>query len=169
MTDRAYLVDWNGKVLTKYETQSSNTSGIAAGGGHVWMGANGPPTRRPRRPHDLEEGGRICKLDIKTGKHLQNYRTPNGGGLHGLLWSQDALWITQFHPNAIFQADADSNVKHSFPVPLNRAHGLGWDGEHLWCMFSNDFRILRFDVVRRQTKLDTSAPLRRDTSERMAA
>ena len=23
---------------------------------------------------------------------------------------------------------------------------MGWDGEHLWCMFSNDFRVLKFDI-----------------------
>ena len=72
------------------------------------------------------------------------------------------MWITQFRPNAIFQADADLNVKHSFPVPLNRAHGLGWHGEHLWCMFSNDFRILRFDVtdgrILDAIQLDSSDP-----------
>ena len=22
---------------------------------------------------------------------------------------------------------------------------MGWDGSHVWCMFSNDFRILKFD------------------------
>ena len=84
ITDRAYLLDWEtGKPLTSHETQSSNTSGIAAGGGYVFMAANGPPILRDRRPHDLEKGGRIVKLDAKTGKHIKNYKTPNGGGLHG--------------------------------------------------------------------------------------
>ena len=146
VTDRACLVDWNGKVITKYETQSSNTSGIAAGGGYVWMAANGRAALRPKRPHDVEKGGRVVKLDIKTGEPVKNYPTPNGGGLHGLLWAQDSLWITQFRPNKILQSDADLNVKHSFDVPLGRAHGMGWDGQHLWCMFSNDYRILKFDV-----------------------
>ena len=105
ITDRAYLLDWEtGRPLTMHETQSSNTSGIAAGGGSVFMAANGPPILRDRRPHDLERGGRIVKLDAKTGKHVKNYTTPNGGGLHGLLWAQDSLWITQFRPNAIVRS-----------------------------------------------------------------
>ncbi len=162
ITDRAYLVDWNGKVLKKYETESSNTSGIAAGGGFVWMAANGPAMLREKRPHDVKEGGRIVKLDIKTGQHVKNYPTPDGGGLHGLLWAQDSLWITQFRPNKIYQTDADLAVKSSFPTPLNRAHGMGWDGEHIWCMFSNDFRILKFDPqnghILEAIQLDSSDP-----------
>ena len=148
ISDRAHLLDWEtGKSLTAYDTQSSNTSGIACGGGFVWMAANGPGQLRDRRPHDVEKGGRIVKLDAKTGKHVKNYTTPNGGGLHGLLWHDDSLWITQFRPNKTLRSDADLNVKSSFPVPLGRAHGLAWDGDGIWNMFSNDFRILKFDPV----------------------
>lgn len=148
VTDRAYLLDWKtGKPMVMYETQSSNTSGIAAGGGFVWMAANGPAQLRPRRDHDVDKGGRIVKIDAESGAHAANYPTPNGGGLHGLLWHDDSLWVTQFGPNKnITRADAELTVQSSFPVPLGRAHGLGWDGKHLWCMFSNDFLILKFDI-----------------------
>ncbi len=147
VTDRAYLLDWEtGRPMVKHETQSSNTSGIAAGGGFVFMGANGPAHMRPRRPHDVVKGGRIVKLDAKTGEHIINYQTPDGGGLHGMLWAKDALWITQFRPLKIVQADAELNTFHDFDLPLSRPHGLGWDGENIWCMFSNDYRILKFDI-----------------------
>ena len=39
-----------------------------------------PAHRRPRRPHDVAQGGRIVKLDAKTGQHVSNYQTPSGGG-----------------------------------------------------------------------------------------
>ena len=147
ITDRAYLLEWEtGRELAKYETQSSNTSGIAAGGGFVFMGANGPAKLRPRRLHDVASGGRVVKLDMATGKHIMNYQTPSGGGLHGLLWAKDSLWITQFQPFKVVQADANLNTFHDFDLPLNRPHGLGWDGEHIWCMFSNDYRALKFDI-----------------------
>lgn len=163
ITDRAYLLDWKtGRPLAKHETQSSNTSGIAAGNGFVFMAANGPAILRPRRPHDIVSGGRIVKLDAKTGEHLSNFRTPNGKGVHGLLWAKDSLWITQFGPNKIVRADADLNLFHDFDVPLNRAHGLGWDGEQIWCMFSNDYRALRFDIrtgrVLEAVQLDRTDP-----------
>ena len=148
ISDRAHLLDWEtGKSLTAYDTQSSNTSGLAYGGGYLWMAANGPGLMREKRPHDVEKGGRIVKIDAKTGKHVKNYSTPNGKGLHGLMWHEDSLWITQFGPNKIVRADADLNVQSSFSVPLGRAHGLGWDGDGIWNMFSNDFRVLKFDPV----------------------
>ncbi len=163
VTDRAYLLDFEtGRVLAGYETQSSNTSGIAAGDGFVFMGANGPAQLRPRRQHDVAKGGRIVKLDAKTGEHIINYQTPDGGGLHGMLWAKDSLWITQFRPLKIVQADADLNTYHDFDLPLSRPHGLGWDDGHIWCMFSNDYRILKFEIrtgrVLEGVQLDRSDP-----------
>lgn len=148
ITDRAYLLDWKtGKPLVTHETQSSNTSGIACGAGCIWMAANGPAQLRPKLPHDVVKGGRIVKLDAKTGAHIKNYPTPNGGGVHGLVWCLDSLWITQFGPKKnITQTDADLTFLHSFPVPLERAHGLAWDGKNIWCMFTNDRLMLKFDT-----------------------
>src|SRR4029434_286280 len=46
VSDVAYLLDRKtGKVLRKVETESSNTSGIAYGGGFLWI-------RATRRAHD---------------------------------------------------------------------------------------------------------------------
>src|SRR5437588_5788073 len=43
VTDAAYLLNWKtGKLIRMVQTESSNTSGIAYGGGFLWMGANGP-------------------------------------------------------------------------------------------------------------------------------
>ena len=43
VTENAWLVDWNGRLLKTVATQSRNTSGMAVGGGYVWMCANAPP------------------------------------------------------------------------------------------------------------------------------
>src|SRR5271170_841386 len=37
VTDRAALVDVNGKVLHSVQTESHNTSGMGVGGGYIWM------------------------------------------------------------------------------------------------------------------------------------
>ncbi len=51
VSDSAYLLDWKtGEVLQKVPTESSNTSGMAYGGGYLWMGANGGPILRQPRP-----------------------------------------------------------------------------------------------------------------------
>src|SRR5215471_14928651 len=57
VTDRAYLLDWKtGAVLKKVDTESSNTSGIAYGGGYLWMAANGGPVMRDPRPGERKDG-----------------------------------------------------------------------------------------------------------------
>src|SRR5205085_11998973 len=62
-TDRAWLLDWTtGKPLQKVETESSNTSGIAFGGGFLWMAANGKAVGRPPKPSDASHG-EIVKVD----------------------------------------------------------------------------------------------------------
>jgi hypothetical protein len=43
LTEECWLVDWNGKLLKTVTTQSRNTSGLAVGGGFIWMCANAPP------------------------------------------------------------------------------------------------------------------------------
>src|SRR5580765_4354958 len=54
VTERAHLLDWKtGKVLRSLETESHNMSGIAVGGGYLWLAANGGVNnRRPPRPGD---------------------------------------------------------------------------------------------------------------------
>ena len=43
LTEQAWLVDWDGKLLKTVKTPSRNTSGMAYGAGCVWMVANAPP------------------------------------------------------------------------------------------------------------------------------
>jgi hypothetical protein len=44
LTEHAWLVDRKGKVIKTVATQSRNTSGMAVGGGYVWMAQT--PLRR---------------------------------------------------------------------------------------------------------------------------
>src|SRR5258705_8758113 len=37
LSEKCWLVDWNGKILKTVTTPSRNTSGMAYGGGYVWM------------------------------------------------------------------------------------------------------------------------------------
>jgi hypothetical protein len=145
VTDTAYLLDWKtGKVLRKVETESSNTSGMAYGGGFLWMAANGKAVVRTPRPHDATSG-EIVKADPATGRTVARYPVPGGGGVHGLLWAEDSLWVTTLKQKSLTRMDRGGKVLHSFPVTLDRAHGLGWDGSAIWCMFSNDRVIQRLD------------------------
>jgi len=138
VTDRAHLVDWNGKLLHSIETESSNTSGIAFGDGAVWMAANGPAVGRPPRDTDAKSG-EVVKADAKTGKTLARYPVPGGGGVHGLEFAEGTLWLTSLKIRKLSQVDPkDFHVIHQIPVHLDRAHGLAWDPPGIWVMHSTD-------------------------------
>lgn len=146
VSDKAYLLDWKtGKVLRSVETESSNTSGIAYGGGYIWMAANGPASRRPPRPTDTKDG-EVHKVDAATGKTVARYPVPGGGGVHGLTWANDSLWVTTLHQGTLTRFTAGFQPLHSIPITLDRAHGIAADGDSIWCMFSNDYLIQRLDA-----------------------
>lgn len=145
VTDVAYLLDWKtGKVLRRVETESSNTSGIAFGGGFLWMAANGRARSRLPRAKDATTG-EVVKIDARTGVTVARYPVPGGGGVHGLVWAGKSLWVTTLAMRKLTEVDESFNVLRSIPVTLDRAHGLGWDGKSLWCMFSNDLVIHHLD------------------------
>lgn len=147
VSDNAYLLDWTtGKVLKKVATESSNTSGMAFGGGHLWMAANGHATFREPKPTDSLTGY-ILKVDPETGRTVARYPNPDGGGIHGMIYIDDTIWVTCFKWKALVQMDAKTmRVMARIPVTLGRAHGMAWEPPGLWCMFSNDFRIVKYNV-----------------------
>lgn len=147
VTDIAYLLDWKtGETLKKVPTESSNTSGIAYGGGYLWMGANGGPTGRMARPGELTYG-RIVKVDVETGRTVGVYRNPDEGGVHGIVYADDSLWFTCFKWNAIARVDPDTfRVIQKFPLHLTRPHGLAWDPPGMWVGYANDYLFLKQDI-----------------------
>ncbi|MBM3774207.1 MAG: hypothetical protein FJW37_03505 [Acidobacteria bacterium] len=146
-TDRAHLVDWSGRRLRTVETESSNTSGIAYGGGFLWMAANGKALGRASRPTDATTG-EVLKVDPRTGKTLARYPIPGGGGVHGLEFAEGTLWITSLKIQKLSQVEPkDFRLIHQIPVHLGRAHGLAWDPPNaIWCMHSNERVIHRLDA-----------------------
>lgn len=147
ITDNAFLLDWKtGKVLKKVETESSNTSGIAFGGGYLWMAANGKGLGRMARPND-SAGGSVVKVDPDNGRTVGRYPIPDGGGVHGLLYHDGTLWITCFRFQALVQVDVRTFKEvHRIPMHLPRAHGLAWDPPGIWVGHSNDYIFQKLDL-----------------------
>ena len=154
ITDRAYLVDWTtGKVIKKVDTESSNTSGIAYGGGFLWMAANGKAIDRNPKPTDAKSG-EVIKVDPATGKTVARYPNPDGGGLHGLLYHEGTIWMTCFKWKVLAQVDAkDFKVIRKVPVHLDRSHGLAWDPPGIWVVHSTDYVIQKLNL--RMAKFST--------------
>jgi len=145
-TDRAYLVDWNGKVLRSVQTESSNTSGIAYGAGCLWMAANGKALGRPAKPTDATNG-EIIQADPGTGKTIARRPIPGGGGVHGLEFAEGTLWITSLRLRKLSQVDPkDFRLIRQIPLHLDRAHGLAWDPPGIWCVHTSDRVIHKLDA-----------------------
>ena len=141
VSEKAFRVDWKtGKALHEVQTESHNTSGIAVGGGYLWLGANGGTDRRPPRPTD-KSYGEVLQADLKTGKTTKAYKPPWGGGMHGVTYvpQSQTLWVTALSLNALSELDPKNfQILRQIPLRYGRAHGLDWDGEALWCMFAGE-------------------------------
>jgi hypothetical protein len=134
LSENAWLVDWNGKLLKTVTTPSRNTSGMAYGGGYVWMCANALP-----------EG--IFQVDLNS--HLVSHRqiplgpADNGGGCHGAFWHEGKLWIASLRLRGILRVDPTS-WEPEFFIPFYevagrpRYHGIAWDNGTIWLVTGND-------------------------------
>jgi hypothetical protein len=134
LTENAWLVDWNGKVLKTVATQSRNTSGMAVGGGYVWMCANAPP-----------EGVFQVDMNSREVSHRQIPLGPaeNGGGCHGAMWHDGKLWIASLRLRGILRVDPVS-WQPEFMIPFyqspekSRYHAVAWDNGAIWQVIGND-------------------------------
>jgi hypothetical protein len=134
LSEKAWLVDWNGKVLKTVTTPSRNTSGMAVGGGYVWMIANAPP-----------QGVFQVDMNSKLISHRQIPLGPasDGGGSHGGMWHENKLWIAALRLRGLLRVDPVSWTPE-FMIPFyqaperNRYHGMAWDNGSIWQVVGND-------------------------------
>jgi hypothetical protein len=151
VTEMAYKVDWEThKVLHQVQTESHNTSGMAVGGGYLWMSANGGVSnRRPARPTDFPYD-EIVQSDMETGKTIRRYRPPWPSGSHGIAWVEqtNTLWVTAVGLRTLAELDPKDNFRilRMVPVQYQRVHGIDWDNGALWVMFSSDYLVHKVDA-----------------------
>src|SRR5712671_7666590 len=128
LSEKAWLVDWNGKVLKTVTTPSRNTSGMAYGGGYIWMVANAPP-----------EGVFQVDMNSQVISHRQIPLGPanDGGGCHGAMWHDGKLWIVANRIRGILRVDPKTWTPE-FMIPIYqtptmmRYHGIAWDNGAIW-------------------------------------
>ena len=125
-SDNACLVDWSGKLLKTVKTESKNTSGIAVGGGFIWMGANAAPNG-------------IFQTDMNS-KTISHRQVPlGGGGCHGVEYVDGKLWIAALRLRGILRVDAKT-WEPEFLIPYNvpRAHGSAVVKDAVWLVTGNE-------------------------------
>lgn len=153
LMEEAWLVDWKGKLLRTVKTPSRNTSGMAVGGGYVWMVANAPP-----------QG--VFQVDMNS-KLISHRQIPlgmpggDGGGSHGAHWEKDKLWISSLRLRGNIRVDPKTwqpemmiPFYQSFPDRV-RYHDITIDKEGtMWQVVGNDSKrysegkpgLVRFDL-----------------------
>ena len=128
-----WLLDWNGKLLSTIMTDSQNTSGMTAGGGCIWSGANGASVKN--HPNPPVNG--IFQTDF-SGNHVSHRQIPfgpadNGGACHGVAWQDGKLWISSNRLESLVRLDPNTwQVDWMFPhtdLPdlAERIHGIEYD------------------------------------------
>lgn len=132
--EKAMLVDWqSGRLLRTVVTGSRNTSGIAYGGDHIWMGANAAP-----------QGFFRTDLDSRTLSHRQIPLGPadNGGGTHGALYRDGKLWIVSNRLRGILRVDPESwQPEFMISFPFARWHDIAWDNGAIWMVTGTSSHI----------------------------
>jgi len=139
LTENAWLVDWEGKLLRTVTTPSRNTSGMAVGGGYVWMVANAPP-----------EGVFQVDMNSRLVSHRQIPLGPpnDGGGCHGALWNDGKLWIASLRLRGNLRVDPQT-WEPELMIPFYQApdrtryHGIAWDSGTVWQIVGNDCKSYR--------------------------
>ena len=135
LDEAAWLVDWDGKLLKTVKTPSRNTSGMAVGGGYVWMVANAPP-----------QGVFQVDMNSKLISHRQIPLGPanDGGGSHGALWHEGKLWIAALRLRGNIRVDPKT-WQPEFMIPFYqefpdrvRYHGIAWDNGTIWQVIGNN-------------------------------
>ena len=136
--------------LREVPSESSNTSGLAYGGGSLWLAANGDGSMwRPLRETDAA-GGEILRIDPCSGNTLARFRVPGGGGVHGIEYDHfesGFLWVTTLADQTLSKVAIDGwEVAHAIALPHNRAHGVVRTADGVWVVFTSDRVILKLDL-----------------------
>ena len=79
-----------------------------------------------------------------TGLFINRWRTPDGGGIHGIEWDDGKLWVTAFNPKALILCDPfdDMKILARHKVTSERLHGLARDEDGIWCALTSDKIII---------------------------
>lgn len=164
--NRAYLVDYDkGKVIRAFDTDSKAGSGITFDGEAIWLAST---YSREIIRADAHSGKTIAKFPCPGAGPVawtNGRRSPlappeppakpatappaprQATGAHGLEWKNGRLWIAVPPAQKIYRANPKNfEIEQQFATAGDRPHGLGWQGDWLWCVDSNLNAMVRHDT-----------------------
>ena len=147
------------RLVRDIPSESSNTSGMAWGGGSLWVAANCQANLwRPARPSDAQRGeGAILEVDPASGHTLRRWPVPGGGGVHGMEYDpyeEGMVWITTLKSQTLSKVRVqDWTVQHVIHLPYGRAHGVVRVEEGVWVVHTADRVIVKLECAE-GTELD---------------
>lgn len=140
VSERVNKLDWQtGKVLEDFIAEAHNTSGIAVGGGYLWIGCNGAGTAAAKRAFDRpfdRRYGEIVKCDMK-GKQVKGYKSP-WGATHGTAYAHDTdkLWVAAPALKLAMELDPkdDLRILRMVSLDMDTPHGIEWYEGKVWVL-----------------------------------
>jgi hypothetical protein len=162
--NRVYLVSFtDGSVLRALDTESKAGSGITFDGEALWLASTysrqiiradartGKTLAKYPSPGSgvvAWSAGRRSPLAPPAAVPPSNSVTSRQAtGAHGLEWRNGRLWIAVPPAQKIYRVNPQSfEIEHSFPTTGDRPHGLGWEGDWLWCVDSNLNAMFKHDT-----------------------
>jgi hypothetical protein len=152
----------SGKVISSVVTESIHGSGITYGDNAWFITSTKVVTGKPS----------TLKVDPKTGKTLKKWETPGWGiygayltrerkpgelplesGGHGVKWAgpnsggQGQYWLATPAGGKLYLINAEAGtVARSIPAPTIRTHGIALDGDHIWCVGSDEAEIYKLQM-----------------------
>ncbi len=125
-----YLLRYSdGAVLRKFTTRGHHGSGITVDpAGRVWIAST--------------FGNDIICYDPESGREVAAIPAPGlgpgPGQPHALEWRDGHLWCNVPKAGQIFELDpATGRVLHQISSHGDRAHGMAWETDGMWCLGLN--------------------------------
>jgi streptogramin lyase len=124
--NKAHLVDYQGKVLRSFETETDRSSGITFDGETLWIGST--------------YNRQIVRVDARTGKALERHFTPGAGVIYQMVGDPPARSSPLAHPRPPAPVTSAPKQVGGFDAgriqgalaPGTGAHGQEWRDGKLW-------------------------------------
>lgn len=166
--NRTYLIDYNGKVQTRFISPARNASGTSFGANSVWVASNVRPSM-------------VFRHDPQTGQCTAALHLPNAeqGGVHGIQWrpyedgvqppaapeqkaelhpnapagklnagpgASGTLWVSRPGTKVIQHIDAETaELLSEIPFPAARSHGMYWQDGSLFVVETNHGHVYKLN------------------------